>query len=44
MVSTEQATGAVLILSSYFCLQLGTLVLLLQVEAVNRKNLSFAIS
>jgi hypothetical protein len=43
MVSAEQGTGVVPVLCSYFCLQFGTLVLLLEMEAVNKKNLSFAI-
>lgn len=43
IVSTEQWIGAGHLLNRYFCLHLGTLVLLLQIEGVNEKNPSFAI-
>ena len=43
IASTEQWIGMVHLLNRYFCLHLGTLVLLLQIEGVNKKNPSFAI-
>ena len=43
IMSTEQWIGTVHLLNRYFWLHLGTLVLLLQMEAVNKKNLSFGI-